>query len=284
MPETLKRLSVAYSDQPVVITGGNGFFGRALATQVRNFGGIPISIDQAESETDTPQFICDIRDADALAETLDEIREAFGPIRFIIANAAMDVTSEAHLLTPEDWRSIIETNLIGTTNLIALTYPDMQSASEGDVLIVSSGSAIVSFPFGLPYTSSKAGQLALSLGLRTEAKKYGVNVSCALLPSLCKDDGCMTGVQAGAKGGADRDGFLNTLPGSAYNVDKAAAAALSGVNKKSARIIFPASLSLSSRLVGLFPGFGAAIRSDIAKRFFVVNTQSNSDSSSTNSK
>lgn len=264
----LKRLSALYSGLPIVVTGGEGSFGQALQAAIKSFGGVPISVDLEKGSSGSDHFFrCDIRDADAFAETLAAIESAHGKIGCVIANAAIDMTAEAHQLTPEDWRSIIETNLIGTTNLIALTYPAMQARRSGDILIASSGSSLISFPFGLPYTSSKAAQLALSLGLRSEAKRYGVNVSCAVLPSLTTDGTNLSEVSAEPKAGLNRSGFLNALPGRPYDMNEAALKALKGLDQRKGRIIFPMALALTARLVGLFPSFGAAIRDDVAKRF-----------------
>lgn len=263
----LDRLKAAYAGRPVVITGGEGRFGQALSTVIAGFGGVPISID-LKTENDRPDFYaCDIRDAEALEATLKAIRAEHGDIACVVANAAIDKTAEAHQLAPKDWRSIIETNLIGTTNLIALTYPQMRETGAGDILIASSGSSLISFPLGLPYTSSKAGQLALSLGLRSEARRYGVNVSCAVLPGLTRDGETLSEVTADPTPGADRSRFLNALPGNPYDMNKAAEVSLRGLDRKKARIIFPVELALTARLVGLFPWLGEKIRSDIVKRF-----------------
>lgn len=264
----LKRLSALYTGRPVVVTGGEGSFGQALQAAIKSFGGVPISVDLRKGTAGSDHFFgCDIRDATAFAETLAAIDSAHGIIGCVIANAAIDITAEAHQLTPEDWRKIIETNLIGTTNLIALTYPAMQAQRSGDILIASSGSSLISFPFGLPYTSSKAAQLALSLGLRSEAKRYGVNVSCAVLPSLTTDGESLSEVSAEPKAGLDRSGFLNALPGKPFDMNMAAMKALRGLDRRKGRIIFPMALAFIARLVGLFPGFGAALRDDVAKRF-----------------
>ena len=252
-----------YNDKRVVITGGGSGLGLALAHELKTRGGKPVLIDIKDQDTPFPLELADVSDTDALSVAINRIEQNHGPIDLAIANAAIDITGEAHQFTAEDWRTIIETNLIGGTNLVSATYPQMTVRGSGQLILVASGAGLIGFPFGAPYTASKAGLIGMGHALRAEAQRYGVSVCTACPPAL--DTPLLeTGK---AKAGIDRQAFLSSLQKRPMSAQAAASFILDKAQVNKSPIVFPANLRFGHKIATLFPKLGEKIRSDIAAKF-----------------
>ena len=252
-----------YKDKLAIITGGASGLGLALADELAARGAKSILIDIQHADTSHRLEIADTTDAEALASVIEKLKSEHGRIDIAIANAAIDLTSEAYDLTAEDWRAIINTNLIGATNLIAATYPDMVARREGRLILVSSGAGLIGFPFGAPYTASKAGLIGLAKALHAEASTHGVRVNVACPPIL--DTPLLT--TGKAKPGIDRAAFIASLAKTPMPAEKAAKHILNPRNSRKLLNIFPLQLRMAHTFSSLFPPLGRAIRSDIITRF-----------------
>ncbi len=257
-------MTKAFAGKTALITGGASGLGYALACQLRDAAAHPISLDIRPSPDHAlTNYIADVRDSAAVTATVQKITADHGPIDLAIANAGIDLTAQAHHLTPEDWRGVIETNLIGATNLISAVYPGMVQRRSGQIAMISSGAGLIGFPTGAPYTAAKAGLIGLVKALRSEASRHNVHVNIACPPIL--DTPLLeTGK---ATPGINRAAFIRNLPGGVMPTDKAAQRILKGLAKNNAEIIFPVSLNLTHKLVALFPQLGTAIHKDILNRF-----------------
>jgi len=265
----------SYKGKLAVITGGGSGLGLALAHELTELGAKPVLIDITEHKTPYPLEIADVSDADALSDTVARIKAAHGPIDIAIANAAhgpidiaianaaIDITGEAHDFTADEWRSIIETNLIGATNLISAVYPDMAERRSGQLLFIASGAGLIGFPLGAPYTASKAGMIGMASALRAEAKRLGVSVCVACPPSL--DTPLLK--HGRAKPGIDRPAFLAAVQKTTMPADAAARHILRAARADKSPIIFPSNLRIGHKLATLFPSLGERIRASTLDKF-----------------
>jgi NADP-dependent 3-hydroxy acid dehydrogenase YdfG len=76
----------------------------------------------------------------------------------------------------ETWRRLFEVNVFAVAELSRLALPALRAA-EGLVVVVNSGSGLVSGPGGGPYAASKFAARALTDALREEERPHGVRVS-----------------------------------------------------------------------------------------------------------
>jgi len=252
-----------YTGKTVLITGGGSGLGLALAKRLATLGAAPLLIDIAKTDAPFPLELADVSNAVALKQAVSRLEKAHGPIDVAIANAAIDLTGEAHQFTANDWQSIINTNLIGATNLISAIYPDMVARQAGQLLFIASGAGLIGFPLGTPYTASKAGMIGMAKALRAEAKSYGVKVSLACPPIL------QTPLlhNGAAKPGIDRPAFIASLQKTPMPVDAAAKQILDGVEANKAEIIFPLKHAIGHKLTTLFPVLGESLRASLIDKF-----------------
>ena len=204
----------------------------------------------------------DMKDGQDVSDLVSKIETEHGPIDCAIANAGTDITADAEDLSFEDWRTVIETNLIGATNLIAAIYPRMIERRSGRIVLIASGAGLIGFPLGAPYTASKAGLIGLAKALRAEAAPKGVHIHLVCPPVL---DTPLIRANA-SRSGIDRPTFLQSLPGRILSPATAADIIVKRLAKGHSEIVFPWSLSFSHKLITLFPALGDMIRRDIVKR------------------
>lgn len=74
------------------------------------------------------------------------------------------------------WRRLFEVNVFAVAELSRLALPALRAA-EGLVVVINSGSGLVSGPGGGPYAASKFAARALTDALREEERPHGVRVS-----------------------------------------------------------------------------------------------------------
>ncbi|MEM7663439.1 MAG: SDR family NAD(P)-dependent oxidoreductase [Pseudomonadota bacterium] len=257
----------AFAGKTAIITGGASGFGLELARQLKAAGAIPVVLDidakAIDALPDIPGHVCDVSDAAALADTCTRIEANHRPIDLAIANAAIDMSGEAHLYGPEDWSRVLDVNLKGVTNLIAVVYPKMVTRRSGQLLFISSGSGRIGFPYGLPYTTSKSALNGLAAGLRAEAEPFNIGVSLAILPLL---QGGLANKNL-SQPGTDRKAWLSAMPGKTYSLSDAATATLRKFVHNPARIVFPHHQAMAYWLMDAFPPLGTLIRRQLVAKF-----------------
>jgi len=115
------------------------------------------------------------------------IPPAFRPIDILINNAGHDIGGRTRFDqgTADDWSSIIDTNLNGLMRVTRAILPEMVRRNMGDIVNISSISAIRQVPDMAAYTASKAGIRAFSDILRADLAETGIRVT-EILPGLTK--------------------------------------------------------------------------------------------------
>ena len=253
----------AYAGKLVIITGGSSGLGLALCRALKTAGAYPINIDLHPGPDDMPFHKADVRDGRALAACIESIEADHDPIDLAIANAAIDITGEAHQFTADNWEAITDTNLTGCTNLVAALYPNMVERRAGQLIFISSGAGLIHFPYGAPYTATKSALIGMASALRAEARQYGVQVNVACPPIL--DTPILT--DGKVKPGIDRPAFLKSLQKRPMPAEEAARHILKGAAHNRSPIIFPASLRWANRAIALFPPLRGLIQSRIISLF-----------------
>ncbi len=111
----------------------------------------------------------------------------FRPIDILVNNAGHDIGGRTRfdLGKADDWSSVIDTNLNGLMRVTRAVLPEMVQRNRGDVVNISSISAIRMVPDMAAYTASKAGVRAFTDILRADLAETGIRVT-EILPGLTK--------------------------------------------------------------------------------------------------
>jgi NAD(P)-dependent dehydrogenase (short-subunit alcohol dehydrogenase family) len=107
--------------------------------------------------------------------------ESFGALDGFIANAGISEGCSFHKQGLEDFRRMIEINLVGTVNSLHPAFCRFYEQQHGSIIVSTSAAGLYG-EHGLPaYSASKAALLGLTLSLSKEGKSHGVRVN-ALAP------------------------------------------------------------------------------------------------------
>jgi NAD(P)-dependent dehydrogenase (short-subunit alcohol dehydrogenase family) len=175
-----------------IITGGGSGLGRALAMELGGRGARILIADVNEAGgTETVRMLtdagvqahfqaCDVRDAaqvEALAEAADS---TIGGVDLMVNNAGVAVTGKIGEVSLEDWRFIVDVNLLGVVHGCHTFAPRFVQQGRGAFLNVASAAGLLCPPDMGPYNVTKAAVVALSETLHAELgpKNVGVSVLC----------------------------------------------------------------------------------------------------------
>jgi NAD(P)-dependent dehydrogenase (short-subunit alcohol dehydrogenase family) len=157
--------------------------------------------------------VVDVRDEAQLRNAVDEGVGELGGLDGAVANAGVLTIGPWDRTTPEDWRTVVDVNLIGVWNTCAAAIPHVLEQGSGSLVNISSAGAIKGFPLQTPYTAAKYGVVGLTLALANELAAQNVRVNC-VLPT-----GCPTGMMPPSFGtvlGEERRDlipiFVNAMP------------------------------------------------------------------------
>lgn len=186
------------SGKTAVVTGGSRGIGLGIARELA-IQGCRVAIagrDPAALEGAVEQFKkedlslsakrCDVSHPEQVLELFQAVRERFKSLDFLINNAgAAHHLANVDRLAPEDFRRVIDTNLIGTFLCCRAAIPLM---SAGGVIVNNlSVAAHQAFAGMSGYNASKAGALAFTNTLREELRGQGIRV-LALIPGAVDTD------------------------------------------------------------------------------------------------
>lgn len=167
----------------VWITGASSGLGAALARRMARAGGsIALSarsgarLKEMAREAGLAAFPLDIRDAEATREAVSRIETTLGPIRQAVLNAGTHQPVDPRRLNPEDFRKLVEVNLMGTVNCLAAVLPGMIARRRGRIAIVASVAGYRGLPTAAAYGMTKAGLINMAETLRIELEPAGIVV------------------------------------------------------------------------------------------------------------
>ncbi|MCV7314165.1 mycofactocin-coupled SDR family oxidoreductase [Mycolicibacillus parakoreensis] len=120
--------------------------------------------------------VVDVRDEAALRAAVDEGVAALGGLDAAVANAGVLTAGTWDTTTSEQWRTVVDVNLIGTWNTCAAALPHLVDRG-GSLINISSSAGIKGTPLHLPYTASKHGVVGLSKALANELAAHNVRVN-----------------------------------------------------------------------------------------------------------
>jgi NAD(P)-dependent dehydrogenase (short-subunit alcohol dehydrogenase family) len=183
----------------VLITGGSGGLGRALAivfsTQghrvvitARNQGNLHATAETiAINGGQVLALPCDVTDREQVKNLTEQIGTRWGAVQVLINNAGIARAVSFVEMPDELWDETLETNLTGAYNCCKACLPDMIRSGWGRVVNIASTTAKVGYSHVSAYTASKHGLLGLTRTLALETARFGVTVN-AICPGYIDDE------------------------------------------------------------------------------------------------
>ncbi|QKW07114.1 SDR family oxidoreductase [Streptomyces sp. NA04227] len=227
--------------QVAVVTGAARGVGELLARKLSARGAKIALVGLEEEElkrvagrlhTDADHWYADVTDHVQMARVAEQVKERFGRVDIVVANAGVASGGTFVSSDPESWRRVIEVNLIGSAVTGRAFLPAL-TESRGYLLQIASLAAITPAPLMSAYCASKSGVEAYAHCLRAEVASKGVKVGVGYLSWTDTD----------MVRGADRDDVMRemrqTLPWPAnktYPLGPAVDRIVTGIEKRAPHV------------------------------------------------
>ncbi|QLI99950.1 SDR family oxidoreductase [Streptomyces sp. NEAU-sy36] len=180
---------VGLEGQVAVVTGAARGVGELLARKL-SARGAKVALVGLEEEvlkevsgrlhSESAHWYADVTDHEAMSRVAREVKERFGKVDIVVANAGVATGGPFVDSDPEAWRRVIEVNLIGSA-VTARAFLPVLVESRGYLLQIASLAAITPAPMMTAYCASKSGVEAFAHSLRAEVGYQGVRVGVGYL-------------------------------------------------------------------------------------------------------
>jgi 3-oxoacyl-[acyl-carrier protein] reductase len=140
-------------------------------------GAVVASIESAGGRAEAIQ--ADVSDEDDVLRMIDRARELLGPPDILVNNAAIEVTSQRpwHEIGSHKWARVFAVNVTGAFLCARAMYGDMRLRGRGDIVSLSSVTALLGRTGNLHYVASKAALIGFTRALAREVGPENIRVN-----------------------------------------------------------------------------------------------------------
>lgn len=122
--------------------------------------------------------IVDVRDHDRLCAAVAGAVAQLGRLDVIVANAGICVPSPWDTVTPNDFRDVIDVNLVGTWNTVMAGAKHIVAGGRGgSIILIGSAAGVTMEPFMIAYTASKHAVTGLARAFAAELGRHNIRVN-----------------------------------------------------------------------------------------------------------
>lgn len=173
-----------------LITGASSGIGEACARKFAE-GGYDLILTARRAEklaelkaeleaegTKVKTLTFDVRDAEAAEKAVDSLEPEWRKIDVLINNAGLALgLDKEYEGDPDDWNTMIDTNIKGLLTMTRLIVPDMVERNEGHVINIGSVAGDAAYAKGNVYCATKAAVKSITDGLRIDLAETAVRVT-----------------------------------------------------------------------------------------------------------
>ncbi len=186
-------------DKAAIVTGGGRGIGKAIALLFAEHGAkVALSartLEQVEGVVDEIKadggeavgMACDVSIESDVEKMVKQTLDAFGGVDILVNNAGITMSVPLVASDSEQWRRVIEINLMGTFYCSKAVAPMLIERGGGRIINMSSRSGKIGHPFLTAYVASKHGVVGFTKALSEELADFGITVN-AICPGLVETD------------------------------------------------------------------------------------------------
>jgi NAD(P)-dependent dehydrogenase (short-subunit alcohol dehydrogenase family) len=190
------------SGRTALITGGSMGLGLAMARAFHGEGAnvaivarrpepLAVAREQICSTGGDPDrvrdYVCDVTDADALAETVARIRAELGGVDILVNNAGKSAAKPFDEITDAEWQEDIDLKLFAAIRLSRLCWAHMRENGWGRIINLLNVYAKAPDARTAPTSVTRAAGLALTKVLSAEGAPHNILVNAMLIGFIRSD-------------------------------------------------------------------------------------------------
>lgn len=204
--------------QTAIVTGGSRGIGRAVAVRLAKDGmNLVINYRGNSAAAEETERMCrelgaevllvqgDVSRAEDCEKLAAQAKEAFGRVDVLVNNAGITRDGLLARMTEEDFRAVLDVNLVGPWNMMKAVNRIMMKQRYGRIVNLSSVTGLMGNMGQTNYAAAKAGILGMTKSYAREVAGRGITVN-AVAPGFIDTD--MT--EAMPEGAKDK--IINGIP------------------------------------------------------------------------
>lgn len=131
--------------------------------------------------------VADVANKQQVEEAVEALTNQLGQADILINSAGVATFASVLEMDPEEWKRIIDTNLMGTYYVTRAVLPQLIEKNGGDIINISSTSGLGGAATSSAYSASKFAVIGFTESLAQEVRRNNIRVS-ALTPSTVATD------------------------------------------------------------------------------------------------
>ena len=120
----------------------------------------------------------DVADPEQVAEAIEAVESAIGPITILVNNAGMTRDNLLIRMSDDEWDAVLRTNLTGAFHTMRAVAKGMMKRRSGRIINIASVVGIVGNKGQANYAASKAGLIGLTKAVAKEYASRNILVNC----------------------------------------------------------------------------------------------------------
>lgn len=186
--------------QTAIVTGGSRGIGRAVAVRLTKDGmNLVINYRGNSEAAEETERLCrelgaevllvqgDVSRAEDCEKLAAQAKEAFGRVDVLVNNAGITRDGLLARMTEEDFRAVLDVNLVGPWNMMKAVNRIMMKQRYGRIVNLSSVTGLMGNMGQTNYAAAKAGILGMTKSYAREVASRGITVN-AVAPGFIDTD------------------------------------------------------------------------------------------------
>lgn len=186
--------------QTAIVTGGSRGIGRAVAVRLAKDGmNLVINYRGNSEAAEETERLCrelgaevllvqgDVSRAEDCEKLAAQAKEAFGRVDVLVNNAGITRDGLLARMTEEDFRAVLDVNLVGPWNMMKAVNRIMMKQRYGRIVNLSSVTGLMGNMGQTNYAAAKAGILGMTKSYAREVAGRGITVN-AVAPGFIDTD------------------------------------------------------------------------------------------------
>ncbi|HYW62717.1 MAG TPA: glucose 1-dehydrogenase [Bradyrhizobium sp.] len=182
-----------------IVTGGNGGIGLGMARGLAAAGAAVAIVGRNAAKSNAVvselmqgginaiSVVADVTDKAAVEGMIARTQAEFGRVDILVNNAGINIRKPPHVLAPEEWDSVIKTNLTSAFLCSQAAYSAMKQAGGGKIINIGSMMSIFGAGFAPAYAASKGGIVQFTRSCAVAWAPDNIQVN-AILPGWIDTD------------------------------------------------------------------------------------------------